>query len=426
LSVRWRGILLGGMSNETQYGTPIISPDGDGEALELERVSLTGRSDDSFNESWIQERIFKHPKLLPVDQIEPVFGPLYPLCRELRTSVGNLDVLYVNDRGFLTLVECKLWRNPEARRKVVGQILDYAQALSRWSYEDLDQAVANASGVGLVDNLRQQGVEVDEQKFIDQTAKYLKKGRFLLLIVGDGIHEEVEKITDFLQDYANLNFAFSLVEQAVFRMPIEGGGYLVQPRVLCKTLEVPRFVVEVRGDGVEVSTPPRMADTSTSRSTSPRRGTISEQEYYQSLSEVQANLPDDLNAMFEQVASLGLGSPWGTGKVSRIVKTPYQVLLRDEDSNRESRREFNFGVFRSDGSYGNNSCEGSLGRKYLRALADILPDTEVSLRDNEFYNCVVKTGGGKVEITDLLAVKDAWLALIVDFLPELEANKVEG
>jgi len=102
------------------------------------------------------------------------------------------------------------------------------------------------------------------------------------------------------------------------------------------------------------------------------------------------------------------------------------VLLRDEDSNRESRREFNFGVFRSDGSYGNNSCEGSLGRKYLRALADILPDTEVSLRDNEFYNCVVKTGGGKVEITDLLAVKDAWLALIVDFLPELEANKVEG
>jgi hypothetical protein len=414
------------MSNETQYGTPIISPGGDGEAFELERVSLTGRSDDSFNESWIQERIFKHPKLLPIDQIEPVFGPLYPLCRELRTSVGNLDVLYVNDRGFLTLVECKLWRNPEARRKVVGQILDYAQALSRWSYEDLDQAVANASGAGLVANLRQQGVEVDEKKFIDQTAKYLKKGRFLLLIVGDGIHEEVEKISDFLQDYANLNFAFALVEEAVFRMPVEGGGYLVQPRVLCKTYEVPRFVVEVRGDGVEVSTPPRMEVASATRSTSPRRGTISEQEYYQNLSEVQINLPENLNALFEQAAALGLELQWGTGKVSRIVKTPYRVLLRDEERNRESRRQFNFGVFRSNGFYGNNSCEGRLGRKYLRALAEILPDTEVSLRDNEFNNCVVKTGGERVKIADLLAVKDAWLALIENFLPELEANKVEG
>ena len=413
------------MSTDTQYGTPIISPEGDAEAFELERVPLTGRSDDSFNESWIQERIFKHPKLLPIDEIEPVFGPLYPLCRELRTSAGSLDVLYVNDRGFLTLVECKLWRNPEARRKVVGQILDYAQALSRWSYEDLDQAVANASGMGLVASLRQQGVDLNEDKFIDQTAKYLKKGRFLLLIVGDGIHEEVEQISDFLQDYANLNFAFALVEEAVFRMPIEGGGYLVQPRVLCKTYEVPRFVVEVRGDGVEVSTPPRMAVASSTRSSSPRRGTISEQEYYQNLSEVHASLPENLNELFEQAAALGLELQWGTGKVSRIVKTPYKVLLRNEERNRESRRQFNFGVFRSNGFYGNNSCEGWLGRKYLQALSEILPDTEVSLRDNEFNNCVLKTGGGKIPITELLAVKDAWIALIENFLPELKANKVE-
>ncbi len=34
------------------------------------------------------------------------------------------------------LVEAKLWRNPEARRKVIGQILDYAKELSRWNYED--------------------------------------------------------------------------------------------------------------------------------------------------------------------------------------------------------------------------------------------------------------------------------------------------
>jgi len=34
----------------------------------------------------------------------------------------------LNDSGF-TIGECKLWRNPEARRKAVGQVLDYAKDL---------------------------------------------------------------------------------------------------------------------------------------------------------------------------------------------------------------------------------------------------------------------------------------------------------
>jgi hypothetical protein len=37
--------------------------------------------------------------------------------------------------------EAKLWRNPEARRQVVGQVLDYAKELARWSYEELQGAV---------------------------------------------------------------------------------------------------------------------------------------------------------------------------------------------------------------------------------------------------------------------------------------------
>src|SRR6516225_9199801 len=42
------------------------------------------------------------------------------------------------------LVECKLWKNPEARRQVVAQTLDYVSALSRWSYADLQAKVAAA------------------------------------------------------------------------------------------------------------------------------------------------------------------------------------------------------------------------------------------------------------------------------------------
>ena len=47
----------------------------------------------------------------------------------------------MNEEGYLTLVETKLWRNPEARRTVVAQIIDYASHLSTWTYDELRQAV---------------------------------------------------------------------------------------------------------------------------------------------------------------------------------------------------------------------------------------------------------------------------------------------
>ena len=51
---------------------------------------------------------------------------------ELKTPAGPIDNFMVTPSGLPVLVECKLWRNPEARRQVVGQILDYAKELSRW------------------------------------------------------------------------------------------------------------------------------------------------------------------------------------------------------------------------------------------------------------------------------------------------------
>jgi len=67
------------------------------------------------------------------------------LCRELTLpSAGSLDNLFITREGQLVLVEAKLWRNPEARRKVVAQALDYAAAVFRMSYGELESAVLKA------------------------------------------------------------------------------------------------------------------------------------------------------------------------------------------------------------------------------------------------------------------------------------------
>ena len=117
----------------TQYGIPILCTKDGKNAYALHRVDLEKDSELAYSESWLQEIIFNNPSLLPVNDIDPIFGDLIPLCTEISTPVGFLDNCYINERGLLTLVECKLWRNPEARRKVVAQILDYAQYFSRLS-----------------------------------------------------------------------------------------------------------------------------------------------------------------------------------------------------------------------------------------------------------------------------------------------------
>ena len=55
-------------------------------------------------------------------RLNPDISDSLPVVRELPTPAGPLDILYINPKGFLSLVETKLWRNPEARRSVVAQI----------------------------------------------------------------------------------------------------------------------------------------------------------------------------------------------------------------------------------------------------------------------------------------------------------------
>jgi hypothetical protein len=98
------------------------------------------------NEAWLRDTLFDHPEIIPTEDIDSTFGPLVPLCKELRTDAGPIDAVFINEHGRLTLVECKLWKNPQARREVVAQTLDYVSALSSWTYADLQRQVAAAVG----------------------------------------------------------------------------------------------------------------------------------------------------------------------------------------------------------------------------------------------------------------------------------------
>jgi len=114
---------------EQQHATPIWIGLDDNTAV-LERIPVSG-ADSTYNEEFIQKLAFKLPSCLPVNEIDRAYEGLIPVCMELNTQAGPLDILYVTPKGKLVVVEAKLWRNPEARRKVIGQILDYAKVLFR-------------------------------------------------------------------------------------------------------------------------------------------------------------------------------------------------------------------------------------------------------------------------------------------------------
>jgi len=215
-----------------------------------------------MREADIQALIYAHPECLPIAEIDQMFlGPV-AICRELVTQAGPIDILMVTPSGLPILVECKLWRNPEARREVVGQILDYAKELSRWSSSDLQREVSRRlgqQGNPLLEIVRRNYPAVDETAFNDALTANLRRGRFLLLIVGDGIREGVEAIAEYLQMHAGLRFSLGLIELPVYAMP--DGSRLVTPRVLARTLTVAREVVALPdGYTLQDAQDPEMAE----------------------------------------------------------------------------------------------------------------------------------------------------------------------
>jgi len=237
--------------SDNPYAAPLLVGER-GETKRLERLPLGGGS--HYDEAYIQELAFHHPEALPVADIDRSYEGLIPVCMELNTQAGPLDALYVTPKGRLVVVEAKLWRNPEARRKVVGQILDYAKELSRWDYEDLQREVSRTTGRkgnALYELVREQDAGVEESVFVDEITRSLRQGRFLLLVVGDGIREGVAAITEFMEQAGHLAFTFGLVELGLYRAP--GLGTLVQPRVLAKTVVIKRTVVTLRDGRLEAT-----------------------------------------------------------------------------------------------------------------------------------------------------------------------------
>jgi hypothetical protein len=165
-----------------------------------------------YDEAHLQEVLAASPELVPGCAGNAA-------ARELGiTGTGSLDLLLVDDLGALTLVECKLRKNPQIRREVVGQILAYASGLQRMSYAQVAAAFSKVTRTSLIDAVQQaSGGSVDAVQFEQRVAEALSDGRFRLVVAVDEITEELKGIVEFLNAHFDERIAVMALELGLFK-----------------------------------------------------------------------------------------------------------------------------------------------------------------------------------------------------------------
>ncbi|XIA66042.1 hypothetical protein ACFIOY_08075 [Bradyrhizobium sp. TZ2] len=250
-------------------GRPIWLQEGD-MAQALRRVDIGSTATSGYDEDWLQALLHSQPTVFPVEQIETGFGDLIPLCRELPLMFGagrsgSLDNVFITSSGGLVLIEAKLWRNPQARREVVAQAMEYAAAVFRMDYETFERTALKARQcepdryTSIYELVRKHDPSAGEPEFVEALSRNLARGRAVIAVVGDGIRDDIAPLAELLQSHAGQRFTFALVELGVFESP-QKAVRLVIPSVLAKTVLIERGVVRLQDGAIRIEAE-RSSDT---------------------------------------------------------------------------------------------------------------------------------------------------------------------
>jgi len=172
----------------------------------------------------LQKLFVKSPELLPVEDLGVSFVVGIP---ELSIGAGAADILAISASGDIAIIECKRGDNPEVKREVIGQILEYAAYLWKMGYDELDSRVRNTNwgsfvkdeylkeieGSSLVELVRRKAKEdFEEETFRSRVRDSLEKGRFTLVIVVDEINEELKRTIQYFNECVSSEYSLYAFE----------------------------------------------------------------------------------------------------------------------------------------------------------------------------------------------------------------------
>lgn len=165
------------------------------------------------SEKILQEMLAKHSDLLAGEQInseEPrrwllVTREMAVPGEEEGAAKWSLDHLFLDQEAVPTLVEVKKGSNTDIRRKVVGQMLDYAaNAVAYWPVEDIRAKFDRRCEKNDEDSEEVLSSFLDADQDIDefwqQVKTNLQAGRIRMVFLADSIPAELCRIVEFLNE----------------------------------------------------------------------------------------------------------------------------------------------------------------------------------------------------------------------------------
>ena len=202
----------------------------------------------------LQALLAEHPELIDGEQVRPDDPRRWILIKREKgiaktSDAGDhwaLDLLLIDQDAIPTLVEVKRGANSEVRRKVVGQMLEYAAhatgGAGSWAVDDIrrdfeDNAKAREKDpAAVIADLLQTDGEPDVDAFWQRVGGNLAARRIRLLFVADEIPDSLTRIVSFLNEQTRDNIEVLAVEIKQFS---GASTQTLVPRVIGLTAAAP-------------------------------------------------------------------------------------------------------------------------------------------------------------------------------------------
>ena len=277
--------------------------------LALERCTA---KDLGLKEAWLRDSIFQVPELAigPCRAAGLTDDDWHAWQREYKVEVGQIDVLLVSSEGRVAVVETKLAANPEGRRRVLAQALDYLTHLT----ENLDEALST--------------IPADENgnpvANADEIKESVGNGDVLVIIASDEADPRATRLSQgLLATHLTNQWDLALVDVALYRPTREGDRqYVVVPHLRNLVVSDPRQVVRVIVEGESPSARIKVERVSSDERTTTRRRWDKDQ-FFESIESGEA--PSTVRQLADQLFALEQQYPesvkisWGTGHLGSMT-----------------------------------------------------------------------------------------------------------
>jgi len=166
----------------------------------------------------IQNLIYNNPDIIPIEEISEDLKVLKVIREFGIPGAGSSDLIGIDNNANIYIIECKLAYNPEIKREVIGQILEYSSFVWKMQFSEFEHRFIQREGKSILDMFSEEITDLEsQQEFIEKIKNNLEKGIFKLLIVVDKLNDTLKRNIEYINYITSENVQIIGLEIVYFK-----------------------------------------------------------------------------------------------------------------------------------------------------------------------------------------------------------------